>query len=74
MAHSVKGPTLDFGSAHGLGVVRSSPTLGSVLSLESAADSLSSSPSALTPPLKKGRRNRWDLCYFLVGFRDQIKG
>ena len=40
--------TLDFGSGHDLRVVRLNPALGSMLSMESALDSLSPSPS--TPP------------------------
>ena len=46
MAQSVERPALDFGSGHDLRVVRSSPTLGSVLSTEPAWDSLS-----ILPPL-----------------------
>ena len=36
MAQVIKHPTLDFGSGHDLRVMRSSPTLGSVFSVESA--------------------------------------
>ena len=36
MAQSVKCPTLDFGSGHDLRVLGSSPTLGSMLGMESA--------------------------------------
>ena len=36
MAQSVKHPALDFGPGHDLRVVRSSPTLASVLDVESA--------------------------------------
>ena len=46
MAQSVKHSTLDLGSGHDLRVVGSSPMSGSVLSVESAWDSLSPSPSA----------------------------
>ena len=41
MAQSVKHPTLDFGSGHDLRAVRLRPEWGSVLSRESAWDSLS---------------------------------
>ena len=44
VALSVKCPILDFSSGHDLTIVRSSPMLGSLLSRESAWDSLS--PSA----------------------------
>jgi len=44
-AQSVKRPTLDFSSGHDPRIVRSSPELGSVLSGESAWDSLSPSAS-----------------------------
>ena len=40
MAQLVKLPTLDFGSGHDLRVVELSPTLDSVLGIESAWDSL----------------------------------
>ena len=46
MAQSVEHPTLDFGSGHDLRVLGSSPTSNSMLSGESAPDSLSSSLSA----------------------------
>ena len=36
VAQSVKPPTLDFSSGHDLRVVRLSPTLGSVLGMETA--------------------------------------
>ena len=36
VAQSVKRPTLDFGSGHGLTVVRLSPVLGSVLGMKPA--------------------------------------
>ena len=36
MAQSVRWPTLDFGSGHDLRVVRSNPTSGSALGMESA--------------------------------------
>ena len=49
MAQSVKYPALDLGSGHDLTVVGSSSASGSVLSVEPAWDSLSSSPSALRP-------------------------
>ena len=49
MAQFVKHPTLDFGSGHDLTVARLSPASGSMLSVESAEDSLSPSPSV--PPL-----------------------
>ena len=48
MAQSVKCPTPNFSSGHDLTVVRSSPALGSTLSMEAAYDSLSLS-SSLTP-------------------------
>ena len=48
MAQSVEHLTLDFGSGWDHGVMRSSPALGSVLSGESAGDSL---PLPLPPPL-----------------------
>ena len=51
MAQSVKWPTLDFSSDHGLRVVGSNPTLGSVLSMEPAWDSLSLSPALPLTPL-----------------------
>ena len=46
MAQPVKHLTLDFGSGHDLGIMRSSPQLGSALSRESTQDSVSPSPSA----------------------------
>lgn len=48
MAGPVKHPTVDFGSGHDLGIMRSSPTSGSALSVEPASDFLS-----LPLPLKK---------------------
>ena len=48
MAQLVKCPTPNFSSGHDLTVVRSSPALGSTLSMEAAYDSLSLS-SSLTP-------------------------
>ena len=48
-AQLVKHTTLDFGSGHDLTVMRTSPVLGSVLSWESAWDSLSPSPPAPPP-------------------------
>ena len=45
MAHSVKHPTLDFGSGHDPRVVTFSPSLGSVVGMESASNSFS--PSVL---------------------------
>ena len=45
VAQLVKGWTFDFGSGHDLTVVRSSPALGSLLSMEPAWDSPSPSPS-----------------------------
>ena len=53
MAQSFKHPTLDFDSVHDLRVVRSSPMSGSVLSRESAPDSLSPSASALPSKINK---------------------
>ena len=50
VAQLVGYPTLGFGSGHELGVVRSSPVLGSMLHIESAWDCLS--PSVL-PPLTR---------------------
>ena len=50
VAQLVEQPTLDFTSGHDLTVMRSSPTSGSVLSVEPACDSLSPSLSA-PPPL-----------------------
>ena len=47
MAQAVEHPALGFSSGHGLRVVGSSPTWGSMLSKESAWDSLSPS----LPPL-----------------------
>ena len=41
MAQPVKSPTLDFGSGQDLRVVRSSPTSGSMLGIESTCGSLS---------------------------------
>jgi len=41
--------TLDFGSGHDLGVLRSSPTLGSALGAESAWASVSPCPLLLPP-------------------------
>ena len=35
VAHSVRRPTVDFGSGHDLRVMRLSPVLGSMLSMES---------------------------------------
>ena len=49
MAHSVGSLTLDFGLGHDLGVMGWSPTLGSVISGESAFLSLSLSPFAPPP-------------------------
>ena len=49
VAQSVGPLTLDFGSGHDLTVTGSSPASGSVLAVEPAWDSLSSSPSV--PPL-----------------------
>ena len=49
MAQSDERPTLDFGSSHDPRVMGSSPTLGSVLSMQPAQDSLFLSLSA--PPL-----------------------
>ena len=49
MAQLVEHLTLDFGSGHYLRVVRSSPELGSVLSVEPAWDSLSLSLSLPLP-------------------------
>ena len=46
VAQLVKCPTLDFSSGHDLTVVRSSPTLGSMLSMGPAWDPLSPSRSA----------------------------
>ena len=48
MAQLVKHPTLDFSSGHDLMAVGSSPMSGSVLSVESAWDSLP--PSVSAPP------------------------
>ena len=48
MAQLVECPTSDFSSGHGLRIMRSSPQLGFAPTMESAGDSLSSSPSA--PP------------------------
>ena len=45
MAQSGEHPTLGFNSGHGLVVLGSSTALGSALSMESASDSLPSSPS-----------------------------
>uniref|UniRef100_A0A452QJC0 SLP adaptor and CSK interacting membrane protein n=1 Tax=Ursus americanus TaxID=9643 RepID=A0A452QJC0_URSAM len=45
-AQSVKHPTFDFSSGHDLGVLGSSPTLGSLLNVESACPS----PSLFSPP------------------------
>lgn len=45
VAQSLKSPTFDFGSGHGIMDVRLSPTSNSVLSRESARDSLSLYPS-----------------------------
>ena len=47
MAQSVECPTLDFGSGHDPRVVGSSPTSGSVLSVEPTLDSVSLCPSPL---------------------------
>lgn len=49
-AQSVECLTLDFGSGHDLRAVRSSLASGSMLSRESARDSLSPSPSAPPSP------------------------
>ena len=49
MAQSVECPTLDFGSGHGLTVVRLSSMSGSMLSVEPAWDSFSPSLSAPAP-------------------------
>lgn len=49
VAQSVNCQTLDFGAGHGLRVMRSSPTLGSVQSVEMAYDSLSPSPACPSP-------------------------
>ena len=56
MAQSVKCPTLDFSSSHGLRVLRSSPASSSALGVEPAYDSLPPSPSALTPLIKSTRK------------------
>ena len=48
MAQLVKGATVDIGSGCDLAVMRSSPVLGSVLSVEPAWDSLS--PSLYSSP------------------------
>ena len=47
---SLKDPTLDFGSHHDVTVVRLIPTLGSILSVELAWDSLSLPLSRSLPP------------------------
>ena len=47
VAQSVEHPALDLGSGHDPGIVGSSPTSGSVLSVEPAWDSLSLCPSTL---------------------------
>ena len=44
VAQSVKNPIHDFCSSHGLWVLRSSPTWGSLLSVESACPSLFAPP------------------------------
>jgi len=49
VAQSVECPTLNFSSGRNLRVVGSSPKSGSVLSMESAADSLSPSTPAPSP-------------------------
>ena len=46
VAQLVKCPTLDFGSGHGPGVMRSSPASGSMLNTDPAWDSLSPFPFA----------------------------
>ena len=51
MSESVECLTLDFGLGHDLRVVRLSPECGSMLSLESAGDSLFHFPSAPSPTL-----------------------
>ena len=56
VAQLVKCLTLDFSSGQDLRVLRWSPALGSVLGPETAWDSLSASPSAPSPSLKKKRR------------------
>ena len=47
MAQLFKHLILDFGSGHDLRIVRSSPELGSMLSRESARDSLSLTPGLM---------------------------
>jgi len=49
----VKHLTLDFGLGHDLRVMRSSPLSGSLLGVEPAWDSLSTSPSAPSATSKK---------------------
>jgi len=51
VAQVIECPTLDFGSGRNLRVMKSSPTLGSVLSGESAGDFLSLSLSLSLPTL-----------------------
>ena len=54
VAQSVKRPTLDFCSGHDLTIMESSPTLGSVLGVGLAWDSLSlSAPPLITLSLSK---------------------
>lgn len=61
---SVEGPTLDFSSSHDLKVVRLSPMMGSMLSVEPAWDSLSPSqpldphPHSLKKRERGGERER----------------
>jgi len=50
VAQSVKHLTLDFSPGHDFRVMRSSPVLGSMLSIEPAWDSLFPSPSPSAPP------------------------
>ena len=57
VAQSVKRTTLDFGSGHDLKVLRSSPALGSALSVKPDKDSYSPSPSPC-PLSKKKEENK----------------
>lgn len=61
MAQPVKHLILDIGSGHDLGIVRSSPMLGSMLGVELAKDSISPSPSSPAP-----LKNKKEVTYRIV--------
>ena len=64
IVQSVERPTLDFGSGHDLGVMRSSPVSDSAVGMKPAQDSLSPSSTAPPPSLREKRKREHELHSF----------